>query len=134
MKLSSGVFNPGRLRTKVVLASRSIAQDTGGFQTKSPVYVAEVWADWINAHGNEAWVADAQGAIRAATVTIRYRASIDNTYVLIKGATVTEVKNGQGVVTGHTITGGSIYEVVSFDDIQERHEYIEFKLRLVKAG
>jgi hypothetical protein len=77
-------------------------------------------AKWINVHGSEAWAAAAaQGgpgpeAVQAATVTIRGRSDVDVTCAVLKGSTR--------------------YEIVSIDDIQERHELIEIKVQRMRAG
>jgi len=134
MKLNGRVINPGDLNVKVVLATRDTTKGTGGFAAKTYPFLAQVWARWTNVHGPEAWTADSLGAEAAATLLIRYRSGIDRTCVVVKGATVTDVVDIHGTVTGHTYTGGTVYEIVSLDDIQERHEYIELKVKRLVAG
>jgi SPP1 family predicted phage head-tail adaptor len=116
MILNGKVFNPGELRTRVTLKSRDVTTQTGGFQ--KPAYtttLTTVWAKWVNVHGTEAWtVANTLGAMQAATVTIRYRAGIDPTCAVEKDA--------------------EIWEIVSIDDIQERHEFLELKVKRVVSG
>ena len=114
MILNGRVFNPGEMRTKITLKSRSVTEDAGGFQTPTLVTIAEVWSKWVNVHGTEVWAAQSVNAIQAATVTIRYRAGVDTSIVVVKGTLE--------------------YEVVSVDDIQERHEYLEMKVKRVAAG
>jgi len=108
------VINPGELRTMVTLQSRAKASDTGGFQ--SPIWstIATVWAKWTGVHGAEAWTAQTVQAQRAATVLIRYLAGVDETCAVLLGA--------------------DRYEIVSMDDIQAVHEYIELKVKLSRAG
>lgn len=124
MKLNGKISNPGELNQQVIVAKRIISADAGGFQTPSYGLIAQVWAKWINVHGSEAWTAKSLGYDAAATVTIRYRSDIDATCVIIKG----------GTVSGTTITGGEVFEIVSPDNIQERCEYLELKVRRQKAG
>jgi SPP1 family predicted phage head-tail adaptor len=114
VNLNGKVTNPGELRTRVVLESRSVSIETGGFQAPAWSTIAEVWAKWINAHGPEVWTAEAAGAVAPATVTIRYRAGIDATCAIRKGA--------------------ERFEIVSIDDIQERHEYLEIKVKRMRSG
>jgi SPP1 family predicted phage head-tail adaptor len=114
MKLGTKVTNPGEIRTKVTLKSRGVTSGTGGFQTPTLTTIAVVWAKWVTVHGSEAWAANAVNAVRAATVLIRYRDDIDETCVVV--------------------LAGENYEITSMDDIQQRHEYIEMKVQLVKSG
>jgi SPP1 family predicted phage head-tail adaptor len=114
MILNGRPFNPGEMRTKITLKSRSVSAETGGFQIPILTTVAEVWAKWENVHGSEVWTAQSVQAVQPATVTIRYRAGMDTTWSILKGT--------------------DLYEIVSMDDIQERHEYLEIKAQRVRAG
>lgn len=116
-----------------MLVSHELVTDAGGFQHPTDVYIAEVWADWKNVHGQEAIIADANGVKVAATVVIRYRSDINLGCAIFKDATVTEIVDEHDVVTGHTVTGTE-YEIFSMDDIEERHEYIELKVKRVAGG
>jgi SPP1 family predicted phage head-tail adaptor len=114
MILNGKVSNPGELRTSIILKSRTASGDAGGFQTPTWTTVATVLAKWSNAHGSEVWTADMAGAKQAATVMIRYRSGLDTTCAVEKG--------------------GVLYEIVSIDDIQERHEYMELKVQRMGSG
>lgn len=133
MLINGKSFNPGELKTKVVLASKSMVKDAGGFQKPGYEFIAEVNTKWVNVHGQEVWAADARGAIKPATILIRYRSDLDETCVVVKGATVAEVIEDDEV-TGYTISGGEVYEIVSMDNVQERNEYIEMKIKHLGAG
>lgn len=134
MKVNGNITNPGELSSRIVLARRADSTDTGGFVTKGLAFVAQLWARWTNAHGSEALVANANGLVEPATVLVRYRDDIDATCLVVKGASLTPIKNEHDVVTGYQISGGKIYEIISLDDIGERHEYIELKLKRMAAG
>jgi SPP1 family predicted phage head-tail adaptor len=114
MILNSKVFNPGDLRTSITLQSRLITTGSGGFMVPSGFFIATVWAKWVNAFGSEVWLSQTAGAIKPATVTIRYRDDIDETCNIVKD--------------------GVVYEIVSIDDIQNRHEYLEIKVQAVTAA
>lgn len=113
MKIGDRITNPGELRTKVTLLRRSIATDSGGFQTAVMETIANVWAMWENVHGQEVWAA-AVHAQQAATVLVRYRSDLDETCYVRKGSMV--------------------YEIVSLDNIRERGEYIELKVKRFVEG
>jgi SPP1 family predicted phage head-tail adaptor len=106
--------NPGDLRQKVTLVKRAVSMETGGFQGRGTLNVADVWAHWENVHGSEVWQAQTVHAISPATVRIRYRSDIDSTWLII--------------------LAGQAYEIVGMDDIFNRHEYIELKVMKVSAG
>ena len=114
MNLFGKVTNPGELRTPVTLQSRTNATDLGGFNSPSWSTIAAVWAKWVGVHGSEAWTAQTVQAESAATVTIRYLAGIDTTCSLLLGS--------------------DRYEIVSIDDIQMRHEYLELKVKRMRPG
>jgi SPP1 family predicted phage head-tail adaptor len=108
------VVNPGELRTQISLQSRTITDQTGGFQKPTWSTIAMVWSRWKNAHGAESLQAALVGAEAPATVLIRYRSGLDQTCAVLKGS--------------------ERYEIISIDDIEERHEYQELKVKRMKAG
>ena len=114
MNLNGRVINPGELRTPVTLQSRAAGTDAGGFQSPTWSTIAAVMAKWTGVHGAEAWTAQTVEAQRAATVLIRYLAGVDETCAVLLGS--------------------DRYEIVSIDDIQQRHEYLELKVKLARAG
>jgi len=114
MNLNGKIFNPGELRTQITLKSRAVTKDAGGFPSVSGNTLAVVYARWKNVHGSEVWAADMAQAKLAATVMIRYRADIDETCLVDKN--------------------GELFEIVSMDNIEERNEYLELKVKLVKTG
>lgn len=134
MLINGKPFNPGELKVPVVLAKKKFTKPAGGFQKVEYEFISDALAKWVNVHGQEAWLADAQGAIKAATVTVRYRSEVDETCVIMVGMTVEEVIDENDILTGWTFTGGEIFEIVSMDNIQQLNEYIEFKVKTVKAG
>jgi SPP1 family predicted phage head-tail adaptor len=119
VNLNGKPTNPGELRTRVLLAPRSVSIETGGFSRPAPDVdnAVSAWAKWVNAHGSEVWTAEASGAESPATVTIRYQAGIDATWFVSKD------------------NGISWFEIVGQpDDIQERHEYLEIKVKRMRSG
>jgi head-tail adaptor len=134
MNLNGKATNPGELRTRIILVRRAVSTETGGFQRPLWEPIAQVWAKWINIHGAETWTAQSVGAEAPATVTIRHRNGLDATCAVVKGGSLVDVLDEGGEVTGQVIQGGTVYEIVSLDDIQERHEYLELKVKRMKAG
>jgi len=107
--------NPGELRTAVTFYERAITTGTGGFQAGGKGdKIADARVRWKNVHGQEVWDAAAVNAVNAATVLARYHASIDESCLVEKDS--------------------KLYEIVSMDDIEERHEYLELKVQRMKAG
>ncbi len=114
MILNGKVINPGELRTPVTLQRRSAGSDAGGFQVPTWSPIAAVWARWTNVHGAEVWAAQTVQAEQPATVLIRYLAGLDTTCAILNGS--------------------DLFEIVSIDDIQNRHEYLELKVRRARSG
>ncbi len=114
MNLNGRTINPGDLTIQIALQSRTISSGAGGFQSPAWSTQATVWARWSNVHGSEVWAAQSVQAEAPATVLIRYYPGLDTTWAVLKGA--------------------ERYEIVSVDDIFERHEYIELKVRKMRAG
>ncbi len=114
MNLNGNPTNPGEMRTQITLQKRTVTTSAGGFDVPGWQDQATVWAKWTNVHGSESWQAQAVGALAPATVLIRYNAQIDTTWAVLKG--------------------GKRYEVTSIDDIQERHEFMELKVKLFREG
>jgi SPP1 family predicted phage head-tail adaptor len=110
------MINPGELNIPITLKSRSIITggSAGGFRIPSYDEIGQVLAKWVNVHGSEVWSSQTVNAMKAATVLIRYQAGLDETCVVEKS--------------------GEIYEIVSIDDIQERHEYMELKVKKAVGG
>lgn len=100
----------------MALGTRGVSTETGGFQVGMVNFtaVAQVWAKWVNAHGQEVWAAEAANAVQPATVTIRWRPDVDPTYGVRKGS--------------------QWHEIVSMDNIQERNEFLELKVKRVISG
>ena len=115
MRINEKPFNPGELRQKISLFQQSVTIDSGGFQVLSKgSKIADVWARWVNVHGVEVWTADMAGAKQSATVLIRWRSDIDETCLVEKG--------------------GQLFEIVSMDNVRERNEYLELKVKRVVKG
>jgi len=114
MRIGNAITNPGQLRLPITLLSPDIVMDAGGGQKKTYTTAAVVFARWINVHGAEAWSDQARQASFPATVLIRYYAGITAAWALEKG--------------------GSRYEILSMDDIEERHEYLELRVQLMQGS
>ena len=114
MRLGTKITNPGEMRTKISLQSRATVQDAGGFSKPAWTTIASVWSKWINAHGGEALQAQIAQVDAPATVLIRYQSGVDTTCAVLKDSLR--------------------YEIISIDNIQERSEYLELKVRRMKAG
>ena len=114
MELNGKVTNPGEMRTRITVQRRTVSSSAGGFETATWSTLAEVWSKWVGVHGSEAWAAQSVQAEQPATVTIRYQAEVDATCSVVRGS--------------------DRFEIVSIDDIRERHEYLELKVRRVRSG
>jgi SPP1 family predicted phage head-tail adaptor len=97
------------------LGKPTVTQGDGGFKAKSYAVEATVWAKWQWAHGQEVWTSNADQARRSATVMIRYRSDIDETWGVQKD--------------------GVWYDIVPpIDNILDRDQLIEMKVELLVDG
>ena len=117
MRIGDKVINPGDLRTLITLQSGTLTKSAVGVQVRSYVDLnpATCWAKWSNAHGMELIQAQALQVQAPATVLMRYRADVNAQTVILKGSQRWEI-------------------IGEPDNIQERNEYIELKVRLTKGG
>ena len=114
MNLNGRTTNPGEMRTSITLEPRTVTQDAGGFQVPGQGSTSTVWCKWTNVHGSEVWAAAALQALKPATVVIRYHATINTMWTILKGS--------------------ERYEIVSIDNIRDMDEYMELKVQLVGSG
>ena len=117
MILNGKMINPGDLNTPITLKSRSINIDSGSagrFRVPTYTEIDQVLAKWENVHGGEVWASQTLNAIKAATVLIRYQAGLDETCVVEKN--------------------GEVYDIVNIDNIQEKNEYMELKVKKAVGG
>ncbi len=114
MNLNGTPTNPGEMRTSIKLQKRVVVVSAGGYQSETWVDIGTTLAKWTNVHGGEVWQATAMGANAPATVWIRYNSQVDATCCVLKGE--------------------RRYQIVSVDDVQERHEYMELKVKAYEAG
>jgi SPP1 family predicted phage head-tail adaptor len=115
MVINGKPFNPGELRTQITLKQRSVTAASGGFKIAvAGDTIATVWSKWENAHGPDVWAAQSVGAVAPATVTIRYRSDVDPSCYVQRGS--------------------ELYEIISMDNIRNRNEYIEMKVKQVVEG
>lgn len=114
MRLNGVISNPGELNTAITIVTRSFTIDAGGAQKPSYATLETAWAKWVNAHGNEVQYSGGEQVEAMATVTIRYLSGIDETCAIQKGS--------------------DTYDIISIDDIRERHEYLELKVRKAKPA
>lgn len=117
MNLNGKPSNPGDLRVPITLQGPTVTTDGGGAQRPSwaDLTDGDVLAKWVNVHGMETWAVNQAGiAVSAATVTIRYRDDVTTRCSILKGS--------------------NRYEIISLDNIQERSEYLELKVKHVTGS
>jgi hypothetical protein len=123
MNINGVPTNPGDLRVPVILAQRNLTRQPGGAQVQAPTPIGTdfVYAKWENLHGSEVWQASSVNALLPATVTVRWLDELDNTCLVVKGGSLVDVVGEDGHPTGaKAISGGTVYEIVGFDNMRER--------------
>jgi head-tail adaptor len=113
VKIAGRTTNPGELRTPVLFQNPTVSKDAGGAQVIAWSDVDTAYVKIVNAHGQEAVTSEALKNVQRSTWTRRYNAS------------VTTLTSG--------VLNGQRWQVVSVDDVQNRHEYMELVVELAKA-
>ncbi len=112
----------GSLRAKIRV-QHEVATGSGSFAKKSwydlddSTHTGSAYnipAQWVNVHGTEAWIADSVQAQLGATVTIRYRSDI--------------------MPSCRILLGSMVYQIVSLDNIRQRNEWLEIKVKATVMG
>lgn len=110
-------INPGEMRTQITLQSPTITTDAGKAQLISYANVSPnpvVYARWINVHGNEVVTGDALEDVQRATVVIRHRTDIKETWRVLKGS--------------------EAWQIISIDPVRDQRRFIELVVERVKGS
>lgn len=105
--------NAGELRTPIKFIRIDRTNDSDGYPTETEVDVfgQPVMCAWVNVHGNEVFTAMQMQLREPATLTTRYSPLINQKLLIYKGS------------------DPDPYEVISIDDIGERHVWLEIKVQ-----
>lgn len=104
------------LRTRITFQVPTITKDAGGAQKTTWANIGTtptVWAQWINDHGSELVLTEAQASVQRATVRVRHRSDIVETWRVVKD--------------------GETWQVLSIDPVQDRNRWVELRVERVKA-
>lgn len=107
----SKYVNAGELRTAVKFTRIARIKDDDGYPTETEVEVIKTTCKWVNVHGSEVFTAMQQQLQEPATITMRYSPLINQKLTLYKG------------------TDTEPYEVISIDDVEDRHKWLEIKVQ-----
>ena len=113
--------NPGELRTPVYFRFPSRTKDDEGFFTNTEENVfgkddlgndIPCMCKWVNAHGSEVFQGMQLQIREPATITTRYSPKLTDPRLLIYKA-----------------DDPRPYEQISYDDVEERHKWLEIKVQ-----
>ena len=102
--------NAGELRTPIKFVIVTRTTDSDGYSVEVEVEVLKTNCKWVNVHGSEVFTAMQQQLREPATITMRYSPLINQKLILYKGADPRP------------------YEVISIDDVEDRHRWLEIKV------
>lgn len=119
-------FNAGDCRTQIMIQSLTTGMDADGFPTEA---WTPLWGDgvfipckWVNVHGKEVYEAQRLDLREAATLTIRYTPRVNARCRIWRRAELEGLPEYPDRLA---------YEIISVDDIQDRHELLEIKVQRV---
>lgn len=111
----------GDLRTKIMVfdvprdAQGKPLRDEDGYKLEEPVNVfgdgVTRYCKWVNAWGSEVYTARQAGVTEPATLTLRYTPKLTTTCIIYRG------------------TDPKPYEVISVNDVENRHAWLEVKVQ-----
>lgn len=107
----------GDLRTLITFQEPTIAQDTGGAQVATYADIATnptVWARWVNDHGQELVQSGADVSVQRATVTVRNRGDLLETWRVLKDGVAWKI-------------------ITPPDHVRDFNRWTEFRVELVKG-
>ncbi len=105
------MIGAGELNTLIDIYGKTTS-GTGGFKTQTYAKVFSCWAKWVNAHGTDALIANAEQVQKIATVTVYCDSRITENCRVVQG--------------------GITYEIVTgIDNIRQGGEWMQFKVRAV---
>ncbi len=110
------VVNAGELRTVITFQQPTITKNAGGAQKETYANVATnptVRAKWVNDHGEESVTSDAGKSIQRATVTIRHRSDVLETWQVLKN--------------------NEAWKILSVDPVQGRNHWVVLRVERVKG-
>ncbi len=116
--------NAGELRTPVIVEEHTGAQNGNGYSEKT-------WANvfgtgktyrvkWVNAHGAEVFEAMRLDLTEPATLTGRYSPLITEQCRLLLASDSGKTETEKAKL---------YYEIISIDDVENRHEWLEIKVK-----
>lgn len=103
----------GEMKTKITIEGRKISQGANGYPaiTWEDLFGGKVWCKWVNAHGQELYEAMRLNIKEAATITMRYSPLVD------------------GQCRIYREEDPKPYEVISINDVLDKHQFLEIKVK-----
>lgn len=129
--------NPGELRTPVIVEARISGINPNGYRNESwhNVFGEDQYlkVKWVNLHGSELLEAMSLQLKEPATLTSRFSPLVTETCRILKKSD--EAKRDRLKAEGKKDEADGLYfEVISLDDVEDRHEWLEIRVkRMVTA-
>jgi SPP1 family predicted phage head-tail adaptor len=108
--------NVGDLRTRITFQQPTISKTTDGAQVEAFSIVPvnpTVWAQWVYDHGQEVMTSGVEKSAQRATVTIRYRSDVLETWQIL--------------MDGHA------WKILSIDQVRNRNRWTVLRVERVKG-
>ena len=114
--------NPGEMRTQIIIETYESEKTANGYQEKTWKNIFgegnTIRVKWVNVHGTEVFEAMGLDLREPATLTMRFSPLISRECRILK-AEDAEKEDRESLY----------YEVISIDDIEERHTQLEIKVQ-----
>lgn len=108
---------PGEMRTRITVKSLNPGADDDGYKTDdwTTLLGGKVYCKWVGAHGNEVFESQRLNLGEVATITMRYTAAVN------QRCRIWYENDDQDALHA--------WEIISVDDVEDRHRYLEIKVK-----
>lgn len=120
----------GELRTKVVIQGETTAIHPSGYTQRAweSLFPGPVWCKWVNSHGTEVFDALRLELGEVVTLTMRYSPLVDIRCRVLHAGDAAAVAAAPEAAR-EELARKLAYSIISLDNVEDKGEYLEIKLR-----
>lgn len=120
----------GEMRTKVIIQGETTTINASGHTEMAweCLFPGPVWCKWVNAHGTEAFDAMRLELGEVVTLTMRYSPLVDIRCRVLHAGDAAAVAAAPEAAR-EELARKLAYSIISLDNVEDKGEYLEIKLR-----
>jgi Phage head-tail joining protein. len=133
--------NAGELRTPVYFFRIDRTKDADGYEIETEINIfgsgKAAWCKWVNVHGAEVFDAMQLKLNEPVTLTMRYSALVNRALIVYNDAEHAAALHAGDEIEDEQEAANAVitalqkirYEVISIDDVENRHVWMEIKIQ-----